>query len=227
MKHYITILAFFISCFCYAQSELNTLLSSYAANIKTDNAPFGNSCIYYTNYINVSQNGSIITMSYGFGGGRTADGDLIQRITIRFDLRTATICNGYWYKSFGSWQHNGDKKIVSISDSNGIEMIRVGAQNYNYGETVNYLPEKIQFDFGSEPLANRVVTAFLALQNGYKEVDEWLLPPVNDNSSESDANPQPTQNKNRATHSKKHKSSPKNNTTPNKPKKSKSGKYGE
>lgn len=229
MKRLLTIFAILSSFLCYAQSELNSLLSSYSANIKTDNAPFGNSCIYYTNYINVTKSGSIITMSYGFGGGRSADGDLIQRITIKFDLRTSTICNGYWYKSWGAWQHNGNKNIVSISDPNGIEMIRVGAQNYNYGETVNYLPDKIQFDFGSEPLANRVVNAFLSLQDGYKAKDEWLLPPINDgNSHNSNVTiPQTNPNSHKAGPGNRTKVPTKKKTKSNTPRKSKSGKYGE
>lgn len=227
MKIYFAIFAFLISGFCFGQhSDLNALLASYAANIKTDNTPFGSSCLYYTNYITVSKNGSIITMSYGFGGGSSADGDLIERIVVKFDLRTATICNGYWYKSYGSWQHLGNKNIVSISDSNGIEMTRVGAKSYNYGKTSNYLPEKIQFDLGSEPLANRVVTAFLSLQEGYKDTDEWLLP-IQGGNENANTQSQPTQNSNNSTNTVNRRRNNTHGNTQNQPKKSKSGRYGE
>lgn len=217
-----TILFFIMMFACsnlFGQETLNNILSTYSKNIKVNNAPHANSCIYETHHMRVDKQGEFLNIEYGFGWDEKYG--YITTNQLKINLSTVTFYTGYWYKSFGKWEHYGKKNQLTIEDKNGMDIFVTGQQNYNQGTNQN-LVTSIIFDFGTEPIANRVLKELLALQEAYKGKDPWLLPAT------------PKDNVNTEKPSDSSTISGNKNITPQKtktkqvnPKKSKSGKYGE
>lgn len=210
---------------CHSQSALNSLFSTYASNIKVNNPPYDNSsCLYATHYMTARQQGSQLILDFGFGWDEK-DG-YIQKDKLVIDLSTATFYTGSWSRMWGKWEHNGDKKILTISDDNGMDFTQTGAKNYNQGTKQNII-SLIKFDFQTVPLANRVLAGILRLQESYKEKDPWLLPePVEKPKTTTESQPQTRKNVRSTNKSTPKKSTSNNNRTP-KTQKTKSGKYGQ
>lgn len=216
-----TILFFIMIFSCsslFGQETLNNILSTYSNNIKVNNAPYANSCIYDTHYVRVDKRGQFLNVEYGFGWDVEYGYIAINRFKI--NLSTVTFYTGYWSKRFGRWEHYGKKNQLTIEDKNGIDLFVAGQQGYNKG-TNRQLVTTIIFDFGTEPIANRVLNELLLLQETYKVKDPWLLPAI------------PTDNVNAAESSDSSIASG-NNIIPQEtkidreyPRKSKSGEYGE
>ena len=157
----------------FGQTTLNIILSTYSNSIKVCNAPHATSCIYDTHYMRVEKQGNSINIEYGFGWDEKYG--YITTNRIRINLSTETFYTGYWSNSFGKWKNSGKKNELTIEDKNGIDLYITGQQNYNQGTKQNLI-SSIKFDFGTEPIANRVLAELLSLQETYKGKDPWLLP---------------------------------------------------
>ncbi|MBO7069601.1 MAG: hypothetical protein J6W52_13160 [Bacteroidaceae bacterium] len=213
MRIHLSILALCISFSVYAQQNLNALLSTYSSNIKVCNAPHANSCIYKTYSMRATKSGTSLTIEYDF--------EDITSNKIVIDLKSASFYTGWWSQTSGKWEQYGDKKVLTIKDDNGIDLFTRGLRNYNQGTKQNLI-SSICFDLGTIPVANRVLTELLGLQNGLKEKDPWLLPvpePAHTVEQPQNRNTQQTSKSTRT----------KRATLPKKqePRKSKSGRYGE
>lgn len=200
-----------ISLTVYGQSSLKNIFYTYASNIKVCNTPYAKDCIYKISNFNCSMNGNLLTIEYNF--------ENIKHDKFVVNLKTATIYNGMWQKWWGKWEQSGNKSIITIQDDNGIDMYSTGLQNYNQGTKQN-LVTYILFDMGTVPIANRAVSQFLTLQEGYKSKDPWLQPI-------QETQPQTSPSKRKSVVRKKNNSQKRNSTSKSKTAKSKLGKYGE
>ncbi len=172
LRKKIFILSFFVfsisfSAFC--QVQLNSIIRQYLHNIKVCNTPYANSCIYEMEYFNVTQNGKYLKLEYDFAG--------INSNTVIVDLSKATIQTGKWTRYSQKWDHGGDKSVITIEDSDGMNFIQVGKKNYNQGQKTNIITF-ICFSFGTEPVANLFLNELLSIQDKYKEKDPWRISPV-------------------------------------------------
>ena len=222
-KNVIIIASFLYTMSGYAQGTLNNLFSTYSSNIKVNNPPYDNSsCLYATHYMNARQVGMQLILEFGFGWDEK-DG-YIQKDNLVINLSTAKFYTGFWSKMRGKWEQHGDKKIVTIEDENGMEFTQIGAQNYNQGTKQNII-SLIKSDFQTIPLANRVISELLKIQEPYKTKDPWLLPESIEEASKSPLLQAPKKkNVSKAT-AKKRISSKENSIR--KQQKTKSGKYGQ
>lgn len=148
----------------YAQSlsDLNTLLSTYAHNIKTNN-PYANtstysSCIYNTKYIYAEQQGKTLTFSFGFAWDERYG--YIYKDLLKIDMSSAD------FKICGN-----DNNEIIIKDKEGMILISTGQQKYNQGTKQDLISE-IRFNFGTEPVANRVFKEISLIQEQYKPQKE-------------------------------------------------------
>lgn len=205
----------------FGQASLNNILSTYSGNIKVCNAPYAKSCIYQTNDVRVNQFGNILRIDYGFAWNKERR-DYITTNSINVNLKSASFFTGFWQNMWGKWEHYGKKNELTIRDENGIDLFVTGQQNYNQGTKQNLITE-IVFDLGTEPVANRVLKEFLTLQEGYKEKDQWLLPPSQKNNGIQEAQPSSPTTKKHLHQKNKPQTKSRPKTTPIK--KSKSGKY--
>ena len=219
MKNLFLIIVFNLSClmsFSQSVTELNKYFSTYSHNIKTNNPYYqkSSSCIYNSNYMNAQLQGKTLVLSFGFGWNE--EYGYIQKCVLKIDLSTATFYTGYWNKNYYSkkWEHNGSKEILTIKDENGMDLFSTGQQSYNQG-TKQDLIQEIKISFGTEPIANRILNEFYAIQANYKGKEPWLLPEPEPESPKTIEKTTPSPQKKNPT---------KGNTKP-KSKSSKSGKY--
>ena len=181
MKKLIFLFCTLMSAFASnAQSvaTLNNYLSTYAQGIKVSNPldPKSTSCIHKTGYVNAQLQGKYLIISFGFGYDWDKKGGYIDKDVITIDLSTASFYTGYWHKTWGKWEHYGDKKILTIEDNNGMDVTITDVSGVNNSGTRKTLVSKLRFDFGSEPIANRIINEIYTIQEKYKAKEEWLLP---------------------------------------------------
>lgn len=214
----VTLLIMMITCSnLFGQATLNNILSTYSTSIKVCNAPHANSCIYDTHYMRVNKQGNFLNIEYGFGWDE--ERGYITTNRIKVNLSTATFYTGYWHNSRGKWENFGKKNELTIEDENGIDLYVTGQQNYNQGTKQNLI-SSIKFDFGTAPIAVKILQELLSLQEAYKEKDPWLVPSATKDVVTTEKAVNSTVN------SKTHKTIPqKNKNNTSSLKKSKSGKY--
>jgi len=235
IRFIITFLFCLLALSVFAQAQLNSLFNTYRSNMRVCNTPHAKSCIYEMSFIKASQSGQYLTIEYDFSG--------ITRNTIRINLSTATIQTGRWDKSYSiDWVQYGDKKVITINDPNGMDFSEVGLKNYNQGRKSNIV-DFICFSCGTEPVANRILNELLVLQDRYKQKDPWRIKkeevssaskPVIERTNNSSNSNKNKSSRNSSVKKKRTKDSGVGNKKSNKtggnksrPRKSKSGKYGE
>lgn len=182
---FILLCIFGVTSVALAQSSLNSLLWTYSQEIKVCNTPYSKTCITDTDYVRTSIDNDNLIIEYGFAFDADKD-DFISHNKIIIDLKTALIYTGFWFSAYkDSWEHYGDKAIITIEDKEGMELVITGAQSYNQG-VKNKLVDYICFSFGSEALADKVLKQLQTLQKGKRyEVEPWLKPKAEENVTKS------------------------------------------
>lgn len=167
-------------------STLNNYLSTYSYNIKVNN-PMDyetSSCIYEVGYINASLEGKFLVLSFGFAYNWNHKGGFIDKDIMKIDMSTATFYTGHWSTISGKWKQYGNKKILTIEDKNGMDVIMTDVTQLSSNSgTRQTIVSKLCFDLGTEPIANRILNEIYAIQEKYKAKEPWLLP-------ESESEPQ-------------------------------------